>query len=195
MSQDLQEQHDFDGIEELDNDLPRWWLGIFWVTIGFAVFYVPYYHWLHPEKLPEAALEAEQARIMALREASSPAADASVDPLVALEKKYAAGDWKAGAQASYTTYCLACHAVDGGGGIGPNFTDDYYLHGGQLTDIIKVITDGVPEKGMVPWKGVLKPEQIEGLAFFIRDLRGKTAANPKEPQGKQVDEAGKFLEP
>jgi len=193
MNDNHPEPHDFDGIVEQDNELPRWWLGIFWVTIGFAFFYVPYYHWMHPEKLPEAALAAEQKRIAALRESAKPEVDTSVDPLVALSERYAAGGWQEQAKTDYATYCLACHMADGGGGIGPNFTDDYYLHGGTLTDFVRVITEGVPEKGMVSWKAILKPSQIEGLAFFIKDLRGTTPANPKEPQGSKVDADGKAI--
>ena len=189
-----QEKHDFDGIIEQDNPLPGWWLGIFWVTIGFAIFYVPYYHWLNTEKLPEQALALEQARIAEIREANKPDLPNSGDAVAALQERYESGGWKESAKTDFNMYCMACHAADGGGGIGPNFTDDYYLHGGKITDFIRTINEGVPDKGMVSWKAVLKPEQIEGLAFYIKDLRGTTPANPKEPQGQLVDEAGEYLE-
>lgn len=195
MSDQSNHQHDFDGIEEHDNPLPGWWLSIFWVTIAFAIFYVPYYHFLHPEKLPEAALAAEQERIQTLRASKEVAKPETVNAVITLEDKFQAGGWEEGAKKDFMAYCMACHATDGGGGIGPNFTDDYYIHGGQLADMIKVITDGVPEKGMVSWKTLLKPNQIEALAFYIRSLRGTTPANPKEPQGEQVDADGQFLQP
>lgn len=201
MDKKMEHQHDFDGIEELDNDLPQWWLGIFWVSIAFAIFYVPYYHFMHPESLPEASYEAEMNTVKAERalaekeaEANQPAAEAAGDPEEALMAKYKAGGWEEAAKADYMTNCLACHGPDGGGTIGPNFTDDYYIHGGTLTQIQKVITDGVPLKGMISWKPVLKPQQIENLTFYIRALRGTTPATPKEAQGQKVDEAGNFIE-
>lgn len=200
MSEDkkLQHQHDFDGIEELDNDLPSWWLGIFAVTILFAAFYVPYYHFMHPEKLPEAAYAEEMDKLQAKKaEAAAEGkveADSPADREAELQEMMAAGGWKESAQADYNTYCMACHTADGGGLVGPNFTDDYYIHGGRLVDIIKVITEGVPDKGMIAWGSQLKPEQIRNLAFFIRDLRGTTPANPKAAEGRLVDEAGNFVD-
>ncbi len=197
MSEDKskQHQHDFDGIEELDNALPGWWLGIFWVSVALAVFYVPYYHFIRPDKLPRASYEAAVAAIEEQR--SQQAAARAVETERAgggLMARYEAGAWREDAQKTWTTFCLACHAADGGGGIGPNFTDDYYIHGGKIEDFIRVINEGVPEKGMVSWKALLKPEQIENVSFFIRDLRGKPAAQPKDPEGRKVDEDGAFIE-
>ncbi len=189
----LEHEHDFDGIVELDNDLPTWWLGIFWVTIGVACFYVPYYHFMKPEKLPVAAYEAEVAAITAEREAAAAAVPKEETGEQGLQTRYEAGGWQDSAKADFNLYCMPCHAADGGGGIGPNFTDDYYLHGGKLSDMVKVITEGVPAKGMVPWKATLKPQQIENLAFFIHDLRGTTPATAKEPQGQKVDENGEYI--
>ncbi|MDJ0835137.1 MAG: cbb3-type cytochrome c oxidase N-terminal domain-containing protein [Acidobacteriota bacterium] len=190
----VEHSHDFDGIVELDNDLPRWWLGIFWVTTIVAVFYVPYYHFMYPEKLPEAALLASQearAEELAKIEAAKPK---PVDEEADLLAKYNAGGWEEAAKADFTTFCVPCHAPDGGGTIGPNFTDDYYIHGGKLTDIRRIIVEGVPAKGMISWKVSLKPQQIENLTFYIRSLRGTTPATPKAAEGKLVDEAGNFTE-
>ena len=122
----MEHQHDFDGIEELDNDLPRWWLSIFWVTIGFAFLYVPYFHIMNPDKLPVASHEKEVAEITAARAAvaEKKAEEAGDDPEAALMERFKAGGWEASAQTDYNTFCMACHAVDGGGGIGPNFTDE-----------------------------------------------------------------------
>ena len=199
----MEHNHDFDGIEELDNDLPRWWLGIFWVTMALAVFYVPYYHFMHPEKLPSAAWEAENtAKIDAAVGAEAATPDATAESgtsgggeelEAALWAKYEAGGWQDAAKADFNTYCMPCHAPDGGGTIGPNFTDDYYIHGGRLTDILHVINEGVPAKGMISWKISLKPDQIERLTFYIHSLRGTTPAVPKAPEGKLVDEKGNFV--
>ena len=196
MSENPTQAHDFDGIEEHDNDLPRWWLSIFWVTILFAFFYVPYYHFMNPGQLPENAyaaemdkIEAERAEMMAQKEEA-----AKNDPSLTLAGRYEAGGWEELGKQVYMTNCMACHAADGGGGIGPNMTDDYYIHGGTLEDIKRIVEEGVLAKGMVAWKGILKPEDLDAVVFYMRALRGQTAANPKEPQGEKVDADGKFLE-
>jgi len=196
MNQDkpVEHDHDFDGIVELDNDLPRWWMGIFWITTAFAICYVPFYHRLFPEKLPEAHLaiqQAERAAAIAEVDAAAPAAE---DLEAELQAAYAAGGWQEKAQADFNAFCLACHGPDGGGTIGPNFTDDYYLHGGRLSDIRRIITDGVPAKGMISWKLSLKPQQIDNLTFSIHSLRGTTPATAKAAEGRLVDEAGNFTE-
>jgi len=185
--------HDFDGIVELDNDLPRWWLGIFWVSIALAVFYVPYFHFIHPEKLPRAALEAAMAEREAELEQAAAEEPPPEDAEAALQAAYEAGGWEATAKEKYAL-CVPCHGPDGRGTVGPNFTDDYYIHGGRLTDIKRVITEGVPTKGMISWKAMLKPEEIDALTFYIRSLRGTTPENPKAPEGRLVDEAGNFIE-
>ncbi|MCB1049174.1 MAG: c-type cytochrome [Acidobacteria bacterium] len=190
MSDQLNEtKHTFDGIEEHDNPLPGWWLGIFYVTIALAVFYVPYYHFMHPEKLPAAAWEAENKAIAEKRQAEAEMAPAGPS----LAEKYEAGGWQESAKADFITFCSPCHAADGGGGIGPNFTDDYYIHGGTFENLVNVINEGVPEKGMISWKTSLKPTQIENLAFYVHSLRGTTPATAKEPQGQKVNQNGEFI--
>jgi cytochrome c oxidase cbb3-type subunit III len=189
MSEDkkLEHAHDFDGIVELDNDLPRWWLNTFWVTLIVAVFYVPYYHFMHPEKLPHAALAADlAARAESLEKAQADKPQGQ-DQEAALKARFDAGGWQASAKADFDTFCMPCHAPDGGGTIGPNFTDDYYIRGGKLADLYHTISEGVLDKGMVSWKLTMKPEQMENLAFYIRSLHGTTPAAPKAPQGVKVD--------
>ena len=190
----MEHDHDFDGIVELDNELPRWWLGTFWITTAFAICYVPFYHRFYPEKLPEAHLaiqQAERAAVLGKLEAEGPALE---DQEASLQAAFAAGGWQTSAQADFNAFCLACHGPDGGGTIGPNFTDDYYLHGGRLSDIKRIIRDGVPVKGMIAWKVSLKPKQIDDLTFFIRSLRGTVPARPKAAEGRLVDDAGNFSE-
>jgi cytochrome c oxidase cbb3-type subunit 3 len=94
----------------------------------------------------------------------------------------AAADIEAGKKI-FTGTCAPCHAADGGGIVGPNLTDDYWLHGGKVNDIFKTIKYGVPEKGMQPWKSTFSPTQIAQLASFIKSIHGAKVANPKEPQG------------
>ncbi|MGN6542225.1 MAG: c-type cytochrome, partial [Ginsengibacter sp.] len=83
----------------------------------------------------------------------------------------------------FTTTCSPCHGADGGGVVGPNLTDNYWLHGGTIHDIFRTIKNGVPEKGMKSWKDDFTPKQIAQIASFITTLKGTKPANPKEPQG------------
>ena len=86
----------------------------------------------------------------------------------------------------YAQNCAACHRVDGGGQIGPNLTDDYWLHGAALEDIHKTVADGVLEKGMPPWSKVLKPAQLDAVVAYVATLKGTSPPNAKEPQGNRV---------
>lgn len=178
--------HKFDGIEEFDNPLPRWWLGIFYLTIAFAIVYVPYAHMMEGNSLEaEWAADMEAAKALAAKQ--------KIDwSNTELKTFCAAGDgWKTSAAANFKAKCSACHRADGGGGVGPAFTDDSYLHGGTLQDIAEVITDGVPAKGMIAWKGQMKREEIRDLTCYVSALRGqKTATPPKAPQGTKVGPDG-----
>ena len=88
-------------------------------------------------------------------------------------------------KAIFTKNCAVCHAPDGGGGVGPNLTDTYWLHGGSISDVFSTIKYGVPAKGMIPWKDQLKASEMQEVASFILSLQGTTPANPKEPQGEE----------
>lgn len=175
--------HRFDGIEEYDNPLPRWWLGIFYVTIAFALVYVPYVHMSEGNTIHDeyAADMAKASELMAAQKI-----DWNDDEL----KAYCTGSesWKAAAKTNYDGKCAACHRADGGGLVGPAFTDDAYIHGGKYADIAKVITEGVQEKGMIAWGKQLKKEEIQDLACYVRALRGNKVENPKAPQGDVVAE-------
>ncbi len=185
--------HAFDGIQEYDNPLPRWWLGIFWVTIAFGVVYAPWIHWGQGN-----TIEEEYAAEMAAASAGSGGTEAAVvfdnDALTA---RCAGEGWSARAEGAFATNCVACHRADGGGLVGPNFTDDFYLHGGRPADIARIITVGVPEKGMIAWGKLIDRETILDLACKVRSFRGTTPGNepmpPKEPQGVKVDAEGLAL--
>lgn len=177
--------HSFDGIEEYDNPLPRWWLGIFWVTIGFALVYIPYVHMADGHTIGDeyAAEMAAAAELMAAQKI-----DWNEDELKAYCTSSEA--WKTAAEANYQGKCAACHRADGGGLVGPSFTDDSYIHGGRYADIARIITEGVAEKGMIAWGKQLKKEEMQDLSCYVRSLRGKTVENAKAPQGAKVDDAG-----
>jgi cytochrome c oxidase cbb3-type subunit 3 len=179
--------HDADGIEEYDNPLPGWWVGIFWLTIVFSVGYWGWYE-LGPGPSIHTAYEAEM-RQAAEREARLAAAAGTPTEaaLVALGRD---AQRMAAARATFETRCAACHGPQGQGIIGPNLTDDYWIHGGGLLQVRAVIENGVPEKGMVPWKGALSPPEIDAVTAYVASLRGTAPPNPKPPQGTRVAAGG-----
>ena len=178
---DLELDHNYDGIKELDNKLPPWWLYSFYVSIIFAVGYMIYYHVLDGEtQLVEYEKEMMAAKI-AVEEYKKNAPDlVDAENVVLLTE---AGDLEAGA-ALYQTNCMACHATDGGGGIGPNLVDEHWILGGGIKDIFHTISEGGRAgKGMIAWKSTLRPVEIQQISSYILSLQGTTPANPKEAEG------------
>ncbi|MFL9482058.1 cbb3-type cytochrome c oxidase N-terminal domain-containing protein [Chitinophagaceae bacterium LWZ2-11] len=174
--------HDYDGIRELDNKLPPWWLYGFYATILFACIYL----WRHevshtaPTGVEEYAIAMEKAAVQ--QEAYLKKSANNIDETNVKLLTDPAG--LEAAKKIFTTTCAACHAVDGGGGAGPNLTDDYWLHGGSVKDIFKTIKYGWPDKGMRSWKDDYSPLQIAQLASYVKSLHGSKPANPKEAQGE-----------
>jgi len=177
--------HGYDGIQEYDNPLPGWWVWIFWATIVFSLGYWAYYQ-LGPGPSIVAQYEAEE-EIAEQRRPKQVAAAVTDASLAALEKDDAV---MAKAKVIFATRCSPCHGDRGQGIVGPNLTDEYWLHGGRLTEIYATISEGVPEKGMVPWKTQLSPAEIAAMAAFVGTLRGTHPANPKPPQGQKADADG-----
>jgi len=166
--------HEYDGIQELDNQLPRWWVWLFYITIIFAAVYLLYYHVTRSGDLQAAEYTKEmaagqqvKAAAMGKFESGIATLQPSADPAV-LEN----------GRQTYAKFCAPCHRVDGGGLVGPNLTDDYWIHGSAYADSVKIIWDGVPAKGMITWKTVLKPEEIQSVASYIYTLRGAKLASP-----------------
>jgi cytochrome c oxidase cbb3-type subunit III len=181
--QDRLLQHDYDGIQEFDNPMPRWWVWIFWATIVFAIFYGldPWHVLRGPGRI--ADYQASVAEAAKRWPQPSGAADAAT--LAALGRNPQA--LAAGKQVFVTT-CAPCHRPDGGGLIGPNLTDDYWLHGGTLVDVHNTITNGVLEKGMPNWGKFLTPEQINDVAAYVYySLYDSHPPNPKAAQGVKVE--------
>lgn len=175
--------HEYDGIAEYDNPLPSWWVWIFWATIIFSAGYVVYYQ-LGPGPSVLAEYESE-VKVAAERAPKTAAVAVSDEAIVALRKDAQA---MAHAKEVFATRCAPCHGPQGQGVVGPNLTDEYWLHGGKPGDIVRTISEGVPDKGMIPWKGQLQPAEIQGLAAWIGTLRGSNPPNPKPPQGEKVAE-------
>jgi len=175
--------HNYDGIQECDNPMPRWWVTIFLATIIFAVLYVVNVPGIGVGRGRIADYNADVARVAALRAKSEPAGGPTPEQLAALAKD--PGTVALGAQL-FAQNCTPCHRPDGGGLIGPNLTDDYWIHGGTLPEIRNTINSGVLAKGMPQWGKVLKPAQISALAVFVTTLRGKNPPNPKPPEGTKI---------
>lgn len=180
--------HDFDGIEELDNPSPPWWNWFFILSIVSGVIYLWVYNVTGTglNQYEELARDNEKAEaaIKAYLEKSANNVDENTVTFLNNESDIAAG------QAIFTQVCAACHAPDGGGNaVGPNLTDQYWLHGGSINNIFKTIKYGVVEKGMKSWQDDYSPMQIAQLASFIKSLQGSTPAEPKAPQGELYTEA------
>jgi cytochrome c oxidase cbb3-type subunit 3 len=178
---DIDMGHDYDNIRELDNKLPPWWLYGFYVTIIFAGVYLWRYHVaesapLSTEELQLAITKAEIEKEKNLKKAGNSVDENTVKMLTA------ATDLEAG-QKIFIATCAPCHAADGGGSVGPNLTDEYWIHGGSVKDVFKTIKYGVPDKGMQPWKATFSPTQIAQLTSYIKSLKGAKVAKPLDPQG------------
>lgn len=179
---DILMAHNYDGIKELDNHLPPWWKWLLYGTIIWAVGYMIVYHVTDSLPLQEDEYQAE----VALADEQRAKLLASNPPLAIDESTlvYTADDEiiQKGRKV-YVTNCSSCHLPDGQGSIGPNLTDEYWLHGGSVKDVYTVIKNGVVEKGMIPWAPVLSAEQMRDVTFYIMSLKGTSPPNPKAPQG------------
>lgn len=180
--------HDYDGIRELDNRLPPWWLYGFYLTIIFAGFYLYRYHVAKSAPLSKEELSIALEQATAEKEEYLKKAANNIDENTVVYLTSPA-DHEAG-QKIFTTICAACHLADGGGLVGPNLTDNYSIHGGGIKDIFKTIKYGYPEKGMKSWKDDYSPTQIAQLSSYVKSLVGTKPAIPKAPQGVLYDEKG-----
>ena len=176
--------HSYDGIQEYDNPMPRWWVITFWATIVFSILYLLNVPGIGKGKGRLADYEADMARAEAIRASREPSGGVpGAEALAALltdQKVLAEG------KQTFTTYCAACHRADGGGQIGPNLTDDSWIHGGTLTEIRATINGGVLAKGMPEWGKVLKPDQVTAAAIYVKSLGGTNPPNPKPPEGTRA---------
>ncbi len=214
--------HDYDGIRELDNRLPPWWVWLFYITIFWAVGYMFYYHFLgigdlskaeymkeidpnwdsryddtyrpllitrafrspyySPEGdvTPQTLAKQAGAPAPAAAKKEEPEEELNYEPLTDAESL-------ANGKAIFLQNCAVCHGNLGEGTIGPNLTDEYWIHGdGKINDIIRTIRNGVPVKGMIAWKSVLRPIEIHQVASYVLSLQGSNPPNAKAPEGKKV---------
>jgi len=174
--------HNYDGIRELDNSLPPWWKYGFYFTIVFAIVYFCRYQVFHMAPNPTEEYNQEMAMGEEQQAAYLAKAGGSIDENNVTLLTDAAS--LAEAKGLFLKNCLPCHLADGGGIVGPNLTDDYWLHGCGVKDIFKTIKYGYMEKGMKSWKDDFSPKQIQELASYVKSLRGTKPATPKAPQGE-----------
>lgn len=175
--------HEYDGIQEFDNPLPNWWLATFYGAIVFSFLYVGYYHFGSgpaPEK--ELADEMAEIKTTQLQNKQSEPPLTEADLLAVFNDS---GRRNAGS-ILFKEKCSSCHGVQGEGLIGPNLTDKFWIHGdGSLLAIFKTVSEGVPEKGMPPWKALLKKDELQSVVAHVNGLKGTKPANPKAPQGTE----------
>ncbi|MBU3026195.1 cbb3-type cytochrome c oxidase N-terminal domain-containing protein [Zobellia galactanivorans] len=173
--------HNYDGIRELDNNLPPWWVYLFYASIVFAVVYLARFHVFNDynqDQEYEQEVAAAQLEIEAYKKTAKGLVDANTVELLT-----DAGDLKAG-QTIFESNCIACHMADGGGGIGPNLTDQHWILGGGIKNVFHTISEGGRDgKGMIAWKQTLKPAEIAQVASYVLSFQGTTPANPKPAEG------------
>jgi cytochrome c oxidase cbb3-type subunit 3 len=183
--------HEVDGIRELDNKLPRWWVWLFYLTIVFAVVYMAYYHVFATGDLAsKGQMVTEYQAEMKIGAALKAAAMSKFEATIPSLKPSADPDVLARGKQIFLTLCAPCHRPDGGGLVGPNLTDNYWIHGSNFADNVTTIWNGVPAKGMITWKNTLKPEEVFDVASYIYTLRGTHPPNPKPPENQAPAKTG-----
>ena len=183
--------HDYDGIQELDNPIPDWFMWLFYGTIIFGAGYLLNYHVFNTGQLQYQEYKTEMAQADVAKKLYLSKAANQVDEntvkLVHDPAVIAAG------QAIFKQSCVACHGSNAEGNVGPNLTDDYWLHGNKINDLFKTVKYGVLTKGMPTWEKLLSPKQISDVANYIKSIHGSNPANPKAPQGvKELDDDNKL---
>ena len=172
--------HEYDGIRELDNKLPSWYMFLFYITILFAIVYMINYHVLGKQNkmFDEYTQEMTEAQ-MIKEELLKSGALINVNNVTVLSD---AEDLKKGKEI-FTVNCIQCHGAGGEGTVGPNLTDDFWVHGGGIKNVFNVISEGVPAKGMITWKLQLNPKQIQQVASYVLTFKGTNPPNGKAPEG------------
>ena len=181
--QEIEMHHEYDGIRELDNYLPPWWTYLFYLTIVFAVVYLLIYQVFdtaprqaqeYQNEMDMAAQQAEERKLLAGVTLDETNVEATPEP-----------NALANGEKIFTQLCVACHRADGGGSVGPNLTDEYWIHGGSIGDIFYTIKVGVPQKGMISWQAQLSATDMRDVGSYILTLAGTNPPDPKAPQGEK----------
>ncbi len=168
----------YDGIQEYDNDLPKWWSALFIITIVYAVVYGVVFHGVSTFS-SEEELKGKMDAIAAMKKAAPvhESSEASLLALVNNTERLTAG------KTNFQAKCAPCHGDLGQGIVGPNLTDNYWIHGSKITDIRRTVEVGVADKGMVPWKGLMTDAELDDVSAYVFSLKGSNPPNPKPQEG------------
>lgn len=178
-------EHDYDGIKELDNDLPPWWLYMFYATILFAAVYLGYYELFGGDSQTDEYNQQVAEAQIAIEKYRSTAKVVDLSNLEVSDDQAALNKGKK----IFKSNCAACHMVDGRGSIGPNLTDEYWILGGGIKNIYNTISEGGRDgKGMISWKNSLSPEKIQQVANYVWSLQGTNPDKAKAPEGEKWTE-------
>lgn len=173
--------HVYDGIRELDNQLPRWWIQIFYASIFFSVVYFAYYHILETGKSQNVIMDEQ----LASEQSSKPSQKLEIN--AALFKDIDKKEKVAEGKAAFLGKCQSCHGAAGGGGIGPNLTDKFWIHGAAPEAIGKSIYEGYPAMGMPAWGAIVTDSELVALVAYVVSLKGTNPPGAKAPQGQPVE--------
>ncbi|WP_233165877.1 cbb3-type cytochrome c oxidase N-terminal domain-containing protein [Pedobacter sp. ASV12] len=181
--QELVIPHAYDGIHELNNPVPKWFNILFYGTMIFAAGYIYYYHIGEYGQKQDQEYETEMAKAAEDKRKFLAQSVNKVDEnTVKIDKTLIANGKNV-----FMANCIACHGEHGQGLVGPNLTDEFWLHGGSINDIFKTIKYGVPAKGMVSWEKSMSSVNIAEVANYIVSLQGSHPANAKAPQGEKYE--------
>jgi len=179
---DLVLDHEYDGIRELDNVLPPWWVYLFYATIIFSFIYLIRFHFMGGDnQVQEFTHEVELAK---LEQSKIPVKEEVItaDQVTLLTDPESLAKGKT----IFTNTCAACHRADGGGQIGPNLTDDHWINGGGIKNVFTLISEGSKNNPtMVAWKSTLKPKEIQSVASYVLSLQGTKPAGGKPAEGEK----------
>ena len=174
----LLSDHEYDNIRELDNNLPKWWVWMFIITIVWSVAYVFVYDVIKAAPYQQDEWKNEMAAAGGSSSGQSAAVSAADTIALVDQPSLDAG------KEIWVKQCKVCHLDGGQGLVGPNLTDNFSIHGCAYSNVLNIIRVGAPEKGMISWKTQLSDDQMKKVASFVMTLKGTTPPNPKAPQGE-----------
>ncbi|MCP4291536.1 MAG: c-type cytochrome [bacterium] len=172
-------EHEYDGIQEFDNKLPNWWLWIMWGSMVFGLLYWLVFHTLEIRDLPKGDFETEMRladEAMFERMKNNPVTNESLMALVEMPAKVTEG------REMFVKFCVACHLDDGRGLVGPNLTDNAWIHGCEPMNLYDIVSKGVAAKGMPSWINQLGPGGVQTVTAYVMTIRNSNIKG-KSPEG------------